>query len=226
MLGKLGAGSIEGSLLLSLNLPLRAAAMQASCCACLDAMLLYPGSFSRMLLFDVQPVDGELGCLPSCCAQAGAGDASSVTSDSSGQEQSSKQLTARLGQATGNVDVHAAKQAALSALAGLDMTTTKANLDASKAAAATARANGEIPAHPRKSNLRSASCRQLGSSSTATSGTPTAVKSVAFDDTAKSRPPADGARAGQGQWRGPATTFTAADGQPRRANRCAASASM
>ena len=35
-------------------------------------------------------------------------------------------------------DVDAAKQAAMSALAGLDMTTTRANLDASKAAASTA----------------------------------------------------------------------------------------
>jgi hypothetical protein len=57
-------------------------------------------------------------------------------------------------------DVDAAKKAVGAALAGLDMFTTKANLDASKAAAATARANGEIPPHkkvtPRTSSGSSA----------------------------------------------------------------------
>jgi hypothetical protein len=149
-----------------------------------------------------------------------AGDASSVTSEGS-QEGSRQQAGSRLGH-TG-ADVDAAKQAALSALAGLDMTTTKANLDASKAAAATARANGEIPTHQRKSNLRSVSCRQLGSSSSSTSGIPLAGKSVAFDgktvafDDAAKRSAADG-RPAAAQWRGPSTLV---DGQQRRINRCA-----
>lgn len=60
-------------------------------------------------------------------------------------------------------DVDAAKKAVGAALAGLDMATTKANLDASKAAAATARANGEIPPHkkvvPRTSTGSSSSAR-------------------------------------------------------------------
>jgi hypothetical protein len=151
---------------------------------------------------------------------AAAGDASSVTSEGS-QEGSRQQAGSRLGH-TG-ADVDAAKQAALSALAGLDMTTTKANLDASKAAAATARANGEIPTHQRKSNLRSVSCRQLGSSSSSTTGLPVVGKSVAFDgktvafDDAAKRSGADG-RPAPGQWRGPSTLV---DGQQRRINRWA-----
>lgn len=111
----------------------------------------------------------------------------------------------------------------MSALAGLDMTTTKANLDASKAAAATARANGEIPTHPRKSNLRSVSCRQLGSSG-APSGsgtTPPAAKSVAFDESANSGfkrgPGGDVPR--PGVWRGPSASAAGVDAQRR--TRCA-----
>jgi hypothetical protein len=142
-----------------------------------------------------------------------AGDASSVTSE--GSQEGSRQLAgSRLGHTVPDVD--AARQAAMSALAGLDMTTTKANLDASKAAAATARANGEVPTHQRKSNLRSVSCRQLGSGSTsAAGGVPIGVgKTVAFDDTVK-RPAVDG-RPAAAQWRGPSTLV---DGQQRRINR-------
>jgi hypothetical protein len=141
-----------------------------------------------------------------------AGDASSVTSE--GSQEGSRQLAgSRLGHAVPDVD--AARQAAMSALAGLDMTTTKANLDASKAAAATARANGEVPTHQRKSNLRSVSCRQLGSSSAA-GGIPVGVgKTVTFDDTAK-RPAAVDGRPAAAQWRGPSTLV---DGQQRRINR-------
>jgi hypothetical protein len=69
------------------------------------------------------------------------------------------------------VDVNAAHKAVGAALAGLDLTTTKAQLDASKAAAAQARANGEIPP-PRQASLRSVSCRQLGAPS----------KAVSFDE--------------------------------------------
>lgn len=141
-------------------------------------------------------------------------DAANMTSDSSGQEQGPKQLgvSFRIGQS--GVDADVAKQAAMSALAGLDLTTTKANLDASKAAAATARANGDAPTHVRKSNLRSVSCRQLGSSSNSSSVSTTS-KVVGFDDASKNRPGADGKPA-PGQWRGGVS-----DGQSRRLNRCA-----
>jgi hypothetical protein len=140
-----------------------------------------------------------------------------------------------------SVDVDAAKHAALSALAGLDMTTTRANLDASKAAAATARANGEIPTHVRKSNLRSVSCRQLGTGSSAVPGTggvpatallpistgaslvPGGVgKTVAFDDAASKVRPADGSTVKSVQWRTGTTTLDAS-GQPRRPTRAPAS---
>lgn len=131
-------------------------------------------------------------------------DTTSVKSDNSSQEQTNKHPVGHHRPLHGSVGVDAAKQAALSALAGLDLTTTKANLDASKAAAATARANGEVPIHTRKSSLRSVSCRQLGTSST-NSSTPTAGKTVAFDDTAKVRPGFDGARPAPGQWRGGGT---------------------
>lgn len=142
-------------------------------------------------------------------------DTSSVASDGS-QDASSKQHGPPRRNYS-SVDVDVAKQAAMSALAGLDMSTTKANLDASKQAAATARANGEVPAHVRKSNLRSVSCRQLGTSST-TGGV---GKSVAFDEASKQRP-ADGA-ARTVQWRA-GTSTPAADGmQPRRTTRAPAS---
>lgn len=155
---------------------------------------------------------------------AAAGDACSVTSEGS-QEGGRQAAGLRLGPGGGDVD--AAKQAAMSALAGLGLTTTKANLDASKAAAATARANGEVPTHQRKSNLRSVSCRQLGSSSSsaAAAGVPLAGKSVAFDtktvafDDAAKRAAADG-RPAPGQWRGPSTLV---DRQQRRINRAPAS---
>eukprot|EP00879_Flechtneria_rotunda_P009135 GHRR01009564.1.p1 GENE.GHRR01009564.1~~GHRR01009564.1.p1 ORF type:complete len:808 (+),score=362.19 GHRR01009564.1:218-2641(+) len=147
---------------------------------------------------------------------------SSVGSDG-GPEQSIRQhLPPRRNYSS--VDVDTAKQAAMSALAGLDMTTTKANLDASKAAAATARANGEAPAHTRKSNLRSVSCRQLGTGSTSTtssiagsSSTPPAGKSVAFDEAAKVRAAGDAARVGQFR------TAGMADGQQRKTTRAPAS---
>lgn len=147
-------------------------------------------------------------------------DASSVASDGSQEHAGSTSSSTRQHgpprRTYSSVDVDVAKQAAMSALAGLDMTTTKANLDASKAAAATARANGEVPAHVRKSNLRSVSCRQLGSGSTSGG----VGKSVAFDEASKLRP-ADGA-ARTVQWR--AGTSTAADGsQPRRTTRAPAS---
>lgn len=131
------------------------------------------------------------------------GDACSTNSDGSLEQQGSRHGRPRRIQS--NVGVDAAKQAAMSALAGLDMTTTKANLDASKAAAATARANGEVPTQTRKSSLRSVSCRQLGSSSTSSvsGGSITTNKSVAFDDSAnatlKNRAAADARPA---QWRG------------------------
>jgi hypothetical protein len=142
-------------------------------------------------------------------------DICSVASDSS-QDASSKQHGPPRRNYS-SVDVDVAKQAAMSALAGLDMTTTKANLDASKQAAATARANGEVPAHVRKSNLRSVSCRQLGTSST-TGGV---GKSVAFEEASKQRP-ADGA-ARTVQWRA-GTSTPAVDGtQTRRTTRAPAS---
>lgn len=156
-------------------------------------------------------------------------DASSVASDGSQDQPGSTSSSTRQHgpprRTYSSVDVDTAKQAAMSALAGLDMSTTKANLDASKAAAATARANGEVPTHVRKSNLRSVSCRQLGSSGTTTATTTTATaatggvgKSVAFDETAKQRPP-DGARTVQ--WR--AGTNTTDGSQPRRTTRAPAS---
>lgn len=149
-------------------------------------------------------------------------DTSSIASDGSqDQAGSTSSSTKQHGPPRRNyssVDVDVAKQAAMSALAGLDMSTTKANLDASKQAAATARANGEVPAHVRKSNLRSVSCRQLGTTSTATGGV---GKSVAFDEASKQRP-ADGA-ARTVQWRA-GTTTTPADGSaPRRSTRAPAS---
>lgn len=118
-----------------------------------------------------------------------------------------------------HVDVDAARQAAMSALAGLDMTTTKANLDASKAAAATARANGELPAHVRKSNLRSVSCRQLGTGGVG--------KSVAFaEDTTKPKP-VEGAAARSVQFKFGTAGASASGNQdgtkPHRATRAPAS---
>lgn len=149
----------------------------------------------------------------SIAAAAQTSDTASVASDSSSQEQFSKQPAGQPRAVAGSVDVDAAKQAALSALAGLDLTTTKANLDASKAAAATARANGEVPTHPRKSSLRSVSCRQLGVSSTSSS-TPTTGRTVVFDDATKLRAGLDGTKPVPGQWRGETT-----DGLPRRTTR-------
>jgi hypothetical protein len=129
------------------------------------------------------------------------------------------------------VDVDAAKQAALSALAGLDMTTTKANLDASKAAAATARANGEVPTHVRKPSMRSVSCRQLGTGSAAAPGEGGAAggvgKTVAFDEAAgasKPRVAADSQQAAAPkavQWRAGAPAVDAS--QQRRVPRAPAS---
>eukprot|EP00775_Hariotina_reticulata_P005656 gene5656-5895_t len=147
------------------------------------------------------------------------GDACSTNSDGSIEQQGSRHGRPRRIQS--NVGVDAAKQAAMSALAGLDMTTTKANLDASKAAAATARANGEVPTQTRKSSLRSVSCRQLGSSSASSvsGGSITTNKSVAFDDSAngtlKNRAAADARPA---QWRG-----GLAEGQQPRTTRSPAS---
>jgi hypothetical protein len=148
-------------------------------------------------------------------------DTSSVASDGSGDHGSGKQHGPPR-RTYSNVDVDAAKQAAMSALAGLDMTTTKANLDASKAAAATARANGEVPTHVRKSNLRSVSCRQLGTTSSSAAAPGGVGKSVAFDEASKQRP-ADGA-ARTVQWRAGTTSMQAADGSvPRRPTRAPAS---
>lgn len=158
-------------------------------------------------------------CPPSVLSQVVQFDTSSVASDGSGDQGGSSKQHGPPRRTYSNVDVDAAKQAAMSALAGLDMNTTKANLDASKAAAATARANGEVPTHVRKSNLRSVSCRQLGTSSTAAPGG--VGKSVAFDEASKQRP-ADGA-ARTVQWRAGTSTMPADGSQPRRTTRAPAS---